>query len=185
MLRDLKRFLIIGLVLVLSQAALAKNATLRDRPVPWPWGLEQPFPWNDIQGMWKIADDAGVPMSYFTFKVVGGKKTGIKQLVVQQMDAYTCDVIARGVGIELNDVLRAQMTTTEFAAEPSVTFRLSIRAFKVEKSPEPPIGILTNQVMVLLMTDLDRDPSKNLHIQIGKTSAKLDIKDCLEEKINF
>ncbi len=184
----MKRYLLSVLLVLMSfiaASAHASSSTLHDHPVPWPWGLEQPFPWNDIQGMWKIADDAGVPMSYFTFKVVSGKKSGIKQLVVQQMDAATCEVIAKGVGIELNDVLRAQMTTTENAIEPWVTFRLSIRAFKVAASPEPPIGIVTSQVMVLSMTDLDRNPSKNLHVQIGKTSTKLAIKACLEEKINF
>lgn len=169
---------------LIAFSTFASPGVLRDHPVPWPWGLEQPFPWNEIQGMWKIADGADVPMSYFSLKVINSKKSGVKQLIVKQFDADTCDIIASGVGIAVNDVLRAQMTTTEYASEPWVTFRLSIRAFKAEKSPEPPIG-LTRQVVVLSMTGLDGNPSKNLHIQIGKTSQNIFVKDCSLDRIEF
>jgi hypothetical protein len=185
MLKAFKHFLMTSLLLVLSQTAVA-GTNLRDRPVPWPWGLEQPFPWGEIQGIWRTPDDVGIPVSYFSFKVVNGKKkSAVKQLLVTQIDGYTCNVIATGVGIELHDVMRAQMITSEHANEPGVTFRLSLRAFALEASPEPRIGRLTSQVMVLSITDLDRDPTKNLHIQIGKTSAKVGVKDCVAEKINF
>lgn len=186
----MKNFLLSVIVALFSFAAAssghATTSPLRDHPVPWPWGLEQPFPWSEIQGIWKISIDAGIPISYFTFKVVAAKKkSGLKQLIVNQIDAEHCSVIAKGVGIELNDVLRAQMITTENSMAPGTPFRLSIRAFSEEASPKDPIGQMTSEVMVLSMSDLDHDPDKNLHVQIGKTSANLVIKDCLEEKISF
>lgn len=173
---------IVGFAVLLSQAATASHVGILDRPVPWPWGAEQPFPWASIQGVWTLSGENSTPTSYFTFKVVNPKRAGAKQLLVHQMDAATCETIAQGVGIEVNNVLRAQMTTTRHSHSPGVTFRVSLRAFKEEISPEPVIGTHTSHVMVLSITDLDRDPKKNLHMQIGKTATKLAIKDCQQQK---
>ena len=64
-----------------SVGAVASDATFRcddvtilDRPVPWPWGLEQPFPWTDIKGLWRIENAKDVS-PYFTFKVVKSKSS--------------------------------------------------------------------------------------------------------------
>lgn len=31
----------------------------RDGVDPWPWAIAQPFPWDNIQGFWKLGDDEG------------------------------------------------------------------------------------------------------------------------------
>ncbi len=65
-----------------------------NRPVPWPWSMAQPFPWTDIQGVWKVQQDDYT--SYFSLKVVRQKATGLRQLQVKQYDGATCRVLATG-----------------------------------------------------------------------------------------
>ncbi len=148
-----------------------------DHPVPWPWGYEQPFPWTDIQGIWQVTD--GDFFSYFAMKVVRIKSTGERQLLVRQIDARTCDTIAKGVGYEMDRVVRAQMTTLQGGA-----YRLALHAFSTQDSPRPIAGrIATSQVMVLSVTELESDSfSVPVDVQIGKMSASLDMKNCVGGK---
>lgn len=171
----MKRFIAASLILVLMPfmtVASAGHGEPKDRPVPWPWGLEQPFPWTDIKGVWRIEKSA--ISGYFTFKVLR-QKTGSESryLVVKQIDPSSCDVIATGVAYELNKVVRGQMTNNEDGA----TFRIAVRAFREEDSPQTMAGpIVTEQVMVLSIMGLSDD--SKVHVQIGKVQESIDLKRC-------
>jgi hypothetical protein len=143
-----------------------------DRPVPWPWGFEMPFPWSDVQGMWKVADaDFN---SYFVLKVVRSKDSGQRLLVVRQIDPDTCKITATGVGYESARVVRAQMTSDE-----GVTYRIAVRAFAKEDSPRPAVGKGDeSQVMVLSILDMDAATTLPIHVQIGKVANSIDLKGC-------
>lgn len=148
-----------------------------DRWVPWPWTLAQPFPWADIQGLWKV--EQGDFTSYFAFKVVREKTTGLRQLQVKQFDGDTCKVIATGVGIERNQKVLAQMTS-----KGGTTYRVQLTAFSEKDSPIPPLrgNVPTQGVMVLSMGNLDGKGDQGMiHMQIMKISAYLAQRVCIED----
>lgn len=148
-----------------------------DRWVPWPWTLARPFPWSDIQGLWKVEQNEFV--SYFAFKVVREKATGIRQLQVTQYDGETCRVISTGVGIERNLKVLAQMTSRA-----GTTYRVQLTSFDEKDSPIPPLrsNIPVPSVMVLSMGTLDAQGLDGMyHMQIGKISAFAGQRMCSED----
>lgn len=148
-----------------------------NRPVPWPWTLAQPFPWTDIQGLWKV--EQGDFTSYFSLKVVRQKLTGIRQLQVKQFDGDTCKMLATGVGLERNQKVLAQMTSRA-----GTTYRVQLTAFSEKDSPLPPLkgNVPTTGVMVLSMGALDNIANDNMvHMQIMKISAHLTQRVCMED----
>lgn len=146
-----------------------------NRPVPWPWSLAQPFPWTDIQGLWKV--EQGDFTSYFALKLVRQKSTGARQLQVKQFDGDTCRVLATGVAIERSQKVLAQMTSRA-----GTTYRVQLTAFKEKDSPIPPLksNVPVQGVMVLSMGRLDSQ-EEMVHLQIKKISAQLTQKFCIED----
>lgn len=148
-----------------------------DRWVPWPFHLAQPFPWQAIQGLWKV--EQGDFTSYFALKVVREKATGLRQLQVKQYDGDSCRIIATGVGLERNQRVLAQMTVRG-----GDTYRFQLTAFNEKDSPLPPLrgSIPTQGVMLLSMGPLnDNAPADMIHLQIMKISDHLTQKFCIED----
>ncbi|KYG66540.1 hypothetical protein AZI86_05710 [Bdellovibrio bacteriovorus] len=148
-----------------------------DRWVPWPWSSRQPIPWSDIQGLWKVEQDDFI--SYFSFKVVTLKSTGIRQLQVKQFDGDSCKVLSNGVGVETNKKILAQMTSKS-----GNIYRVELTAFSEEdlrKEDIPPLrgGIPTREAMVLSLSPIDS--SEVYHMQIVKISAFVTQKFCFED----
>jgi hypothetical protein len=138
-----------------------------NRPVPWPWSQAQPFPWEDISGLWKVEQDDYV--SYFAFKVVK-QASGGRQLLVRQIDGETRRVLATGVGFERDQIILAQMTSCG-----GTTYRLKLTSFKREDSPQPPVmgNLYTGSVMVLSIGDLAaRTTNDMVHLQLTKVSSR-------------
>ncbi|WP_413559036.1 hypothetical protein [Bdellovibrio sp. HCB209] len=139
-----------------------------NRPVPWPWSLAQPFPWDDIQGLWKVEQDNYV--SYFAFKSVR-QASGGRQLLVRQIDGETRRVLAEGVGFESGKVILAQMTSCG-----GTTYNLKVTSFKREDSPQAPVmgNLYTGSVMVLSIGDLNaRSISDMVHLQLTKVASRI------------
>lgn len=155
--------------------------TFGDRWVPWPWALALPFPWTDIQGLWKAED--GEFVSYFAFKVVCGKadcncEETMCQLKVKQYDATTCRTLASGVGIESTHKVLAQMT-----AKSGLIYRVDLTSFSETDSPLPPLKseFPIHGVMVLSMGGLDAtSPEEMVHMQIKKVSANQGQRFCVQ-----
>lgn len=148
-----------------------------DRWTPWPWSNRQPFPWSDIQGMWKVEREDFT--SYFAFKVVTHKATGIRQLHVKQFDGDSCRVLANGVGVENDKKILAQMTS-----KGGTIYRVELTAFSEEdlrKIDIPPLkgGIPTREAMVLSMSTFDS--LEQFHMQIVKISSFVTQKFCFED----
>lgn len=147
--------------------------------VPWPFGQELAFPWDDIQGLW-LAEGEGFA-AYFSLRVTVEKEAGVRILKIKQLDAATCKTVATGVGIEQDSVVRAQMTARE-----GRTFRVSFRAFDPDVSPEPMLpGAFRkhNNVMVLSVSSFDgyesRLNTQSEYVQISKKSKGLTMKECI------
>ena len=147
-----------------------------NRPVIWPWSLATQFPWRDIQGMWKVEQDGFV--SYFAMKVVNVKSAAERQLVVRQIDGYSCKIIATGVGYERKQTVKAQMTDDE-----GHTYRVSLTAFKAEDAAEPPKKgrVQTASVMVLSLGAFGAPAADNQHWQITKVANTINQKNCVED----
>ncbi len=62
----------------------------------WPWQYAQPFPWDNIQGVWRLSTDtSGV---YFKMKITGQTNKG-KILSITKFSTENCSkALASGVG---------------------------------------------------------------------------------------
>lgn len=155
-----------------------------DRWVPWPWALALPFPWSDIQGVWKAQD--GDFVSYFSFKVVCRNSEcncynsgSICQLQVRQYDATNCRILAKGVGVESTHKVLAQMTS-----KTGLIYRVDLTAFSEKDSPLPPLKseVPIPGVMVLSMGALNvTDPDDMVNMQIMKVSSNQAERFCIED----
>jgi hypothetical protein len=72
----------------------------------WPWGLETPFPWRGIQGVWMAEIDGC--STYFTFKIVKNSDDE-KILQIHEIEPGSCTVLSKGAGYEDNRVVMAVM----------------------------------------------------------------------------
>jgi hypothetical protein len=77
--------------------------------VPFPLNITLPFPWGNIEGMWKVVSD-GLEI-LFSFSVQTDTN-GHQYLRVLQIDSATGTLVAEGVGIgvENDKLVRAAMT---------------------------------------------------------------------------
>lgn len=143
------------------------------RPVPWPWRLAQPFPWTDVQGLWKVEE--GDYTTYFSLKVIK-TKSGVNHLQVKQYDGETCRILATGVGIERGSRVLAQMSTRH------AVYRVQFTTFSEEDSPLPKLKSDSplDGVMVLSMGALDSFEDM-IHIQIARISPFISQKFCKED----
>ena len=81
----------------------------------WPWQYAQPFPWDNIQGVWKLStDSSGV---YFKMKITGQTKKG-KILSITKFSTENCsESLASGVGFvgsQEKNIVRAVLSDSSF-----------------------------------------------------------------------
>lgn len=94
------KLLLIGLSFLLfvsvSQGQLTCNIQAQGGIDNWPWQYAEPFPWNNIQGIWKLNTDSSDV--YFKMKVTGQNKKG-KILNISKFSTKNClKTLASGVG---------------------------------------------------------------------------------------
>ncbi|MES2802578.1 MAG: hypothetical protein V4654_08815 [Bdellovibrionota bacterium] len=61
----------------------------------FPWSLAQPFPWDSVQGLWKVSDD---PDQVVRMRVVRQDQK-VKHLSVDVLSRSACGSTMKGVGI--------------------------------------------------------------------------------------
>lgn len=170
----------------LSSLAHAENPddhilpTGDNRPVPFPMGTVDKFPWSSIQGLWKV--EQGDYVSYFAFKKVRASKGMHRQLQVRQIDFKSCEELANGVGFENPSGTRvlAQMT----AKKSGISYRLVLTSVSEETPDYPPHGPAMQSVMVLSLGLGSGEVVKNddmVHMEITKVSTHQEPKTCSEE----
>lgn len=153
----------------------SKSSPMGGDWVPWPFGLEQDFPWADMQGLWKA--EGPNYSAYFSLRVVADRGAGVKILRIRQLDGGTCRLVSAGVGVEQDSIVRAQMTGKE-----GNTFLITFRAFNVEDSPEPLLPGLerkTKDILLLSISTFGGDSLAGNHMQIVKVSSGIMNNDCL------
>ena len=151
-----------------------------NRPVPFPMGTVDKFPWSSIQGLWKV--EQGDYVSYFAFKKVRASKGSHRQLQVRQIDYKSCEELATGVGFENTTGTRvlAQMT----ARKSGISYRLVLTSVSEETPTFPPHGPAMQSVMVLSLGMGSGEVAKNddmVHMEITKVSTHQEPKTCSEE----
>lgn len=94
-----------------AQAANCKISIQGGGVDTWPWMVAQPFPWNNIQGIWKLSTDNST--TYFKMRVISSNSKR-KVLNISKIEGGNCgSPIATGVGFVTTDernVVRAIMT---------------------------------------------------------------------------
>lgn len=170
----------VAIFLGLSTQASASSAANKCEPAfaggsdvgPWPFGLEQPFPWRSIQGIWAAEIDGCE--YHFIFKV--SKQEGRStQLRVHQMNVADCSLVAEGVGFEQDRIVRAQLMGKRGPQE------LKIHVFRPDDVPEgvsqDAFADLNRNVVVMTLAPLGRPTNKSAH-QMYKLST--DVKKACE-----
>lgn len=146
---------------------------------PWPSSIVRPFPWDDVQGLWKVEDDKTGDVWFFALKRLRITPSCERPLQVRQIDGSTCKVVATGVGFDHNKVVRAQMNSRD-----GKTYRIAFTAFNQEDAPMAPIEgkIHLDSVVVLSMANVDSPLNSDVrHMQIVKVSNTLDIRTCTQD----
>jgi hypothetical protein len=166
---NLLRSLLIASVVLLSLSAQGHQAFFGPGgggDHPWPWGLEAPFPWDDIQGIWKL----DLPRGTFYF---GFRRLEAKRLIVSQFDIDACLVKGTGPGLEHARTVVAQMSGPSYGV-----YRVTLYAFRPEDSPEPPKMKGTfepGRVMVARIYSLTT-PGAEIASQMVKMTSRLEIR---------
>lgn len=93
-------------------------------PNPWPWGLEDLFPWMSVDGVW--APIEGKCDSLFSLKV-RTMEDGKQVVQIHQIDPVLCRRQGIGVGAEKSRIVQAAMTNLQ-----GVSFDVTLRAFNEE-----------------------------------------------------
>jgi hypothetical protein len=132
---------------------------------PWPWGFEVKFPWDDVQGIWRVQKDTTV--LYFSFRRVQAKRIKIKQI-----DITTCEVVGTGQGLERGNTIVAQIRNT-YSEE---TYNLTIYAFN-EEDVDPPVlsQIGSDHVIVARINSVDH-MTPEFAAQMVRISDRLEVK---------
>jgi hypothetical protein len=142
---------------------------------PWPWGLEVPFPWEDIQGIWKINTPGKAVY-------LGVRRLELKRLAVTQFDLDLCAVTASGPGLEKANTVVTQMNEVGSRN----VYRMTLYAFDPQSNParagardrfEP------TPVMVARIVNLSL-PSPEIAFQMVKISEGLEI-HCVRQNKNL
>lgn len=113
-------------------------------PSPWPWGFEDRFPWEDVQGVWAPVE--GRCESLFSIKV-RLLEDGQRVLQIHQMDPVRCERQGIGVGIE-----RSQIITASMANLKGVNYDLTLRAFDKNKLQSFPWDVQPEIALVMTMS---------------------------------
>lgn len=129
----MKKFLASLITLVFCTLALQANAQLNDPNagdlVPWPWGTECVFPWNEIEGNWRVR---GTSESIFNshklgFEIAEDVRGGVKLLYIKHMNERG-EPIGHGTGYgdKDNKLIKAIMT---IAGSPGLNYEIIVRAY--------------------------------------------------------
>jgi len=135
----------------------------------FPWPLALPFPWGDVQGVWKVAKG---DRTYY----IGIRRTEAKRLTVALIDTNRCSIVGIGPGLD-NDTTVVAQITNNMTGE---IYRVGLYAFDEKDSPEPPLTSVgdnenPDRVMVARIRSLNTS-APEIAAQIVRISDKLEFK---------
>jgi|GEM_PF-6166372 len=134
--------------------------------IPIPWGMEQPFPWKSVDGLWRATIvQKNEIVSNFEFKVVREEATGVRQLSIREVNLDTGVVVAEGVGRQKGEAVEAQMTTKQ-----GVVYLVKIGSFNTKDYPVKvdPNQYVTNNSILLMSAALLDHPFSMTHLCLSR-----------------
>ncbi len=114
--------------------------------VPWPWGSEIELPWDNLDGVWRVAKgDCNSLFAFLPTKRKLANGTHLTQVI--QYDGSTCKKIAWGYGTDSDRVLRSSMSNGRKA------FNLTVRAFPRNVAQiTPKVSEMTMENMAIVLS---------------------------------
>jgi|SRR6185312_4621320 len=135
----------------------------------WPWGMEAPFPWRGIQGIW-MANVNGCS-TYFTFKNLKNSDNE-KILQIHEIDPTTCTSISKGAGYEEARVVTAVMIGKDG------TYNMKVHSFResdvIEANNKEYSSSASNKVVTVMTVNPVNVPTPVGTYQLYKVSADPD-----------
>ena len=118
-------------IFILGASVASAGPKVLEGENPFPWGSELPFPWESIEGVW-VAQSVGDtdPEDYrvYSFEVIS-ESDGERSLRVYELNPWTFEIIAHGLGSEFDKIVRSVMITS------AKDYTMVVRAFPmVEES---------------------------------------------------
>lgn len=132
--------------------------------MPWPWGLEVPFPFEVVTGVWHAKLDGND--FYFIMTPVIREPSSL-QLMIRQISLDNCSVISSGVASVQGKVAYAHMSSTV-----GTSYWIALRAFYAHSLP-PSMPMKPIQGKYVALTVSASDFSKEVTLPIQLLSAQI------------
>lgn len=162
----MRSIFLIGLILAILSPISAYSQPKNDDIWPWPWGTECPFPWNDIEGLWRIKDkpDAG----YFRFALTKTSHSEGFLVKVEHLDANG-DVTAVGSGFTSysQKIVRAAMHSK--IPGRTTSYWVIVRAYEMDKN----VGCAGSVQTVVTLRPIKSGKSWDLNYEIEQVQFDL------------
>ncbi len=131
-----------------------------DDPVGWPWGMEVPFPFDIIQGVWH-AEMENQNFFFTITPILSGP--GLEQLLIRQITIGDCKVISRGVANLDGRIAVARMQNRY---DPGF-YTIQIRAFTAQNILTPvQVKPIQGKYVVLTLTNSERSKTMSTAVQL-------------------
>lgn len=143
----------------------AASYSLLNEELPWPFGSEIAFPWEDIEGIWMGERTDAFHTTYFSLRV---KNHGHQERVLEihelayDIGARRFKILSQGQGVESHRVVRGQMV----GIVPKGRYRFSIRAFEEDQK----YGKVAQITRVLTVAPIDPTDERSLTFVLHRVS---------------
>ena len=167
---------VVGLILSVGLTSYAKDIGPLNGGIPWPFGTEIPFPWDDIDGIWMGEQSDGEFVTYFSLRVLDQShdERVLEVYEVLMLDGGSLiEVVSRGQGIESQRVVRGQMVELHGRGR----YRFSIRAYDDDKAELEEHSI----ARVLTLSPIDPTDSRSVDFILHRV-GKLPVGACEQKQ---
>ena len=133
----MKKFLVLILMSfftlqVYSQTCGQTSILGKDPVDPWPWAVAQPFPWDNMDGYWKLGDEDGVYIRARVIKRTADSNKKLLQLWIYR-EGICAKPIARGNGyIDFAE----KNVVNAFMIDDTYRFRFKLASFAMKDISE-------------------------------------------------
>jgi hypothetical protein len=146
----MKKMMQVLVVIILSLAATANagdssRSRLFGPDDTYPWGLEQPIPWQGMDGVWQARSSG----AYYYFLTLGTKEN--RYLEVVQFAPGSCKVLASGYAFEDERVITGLLNSPNHDGD---YWRINVHVFSTSDMPGVS-GVKTKKVTVMNRTRLN------------------------------
>jgi len=166
--------ILLALLLVGGLSAAAKDVCTEGDALPWPWGTECPFPWENIEGNWQVSNDE--TGDTFSFQILKVDKVGRRTFEIKRYDVDNV-LIAQGKGVatKRRKILRAFLSSIH---EPKKkNYWALIRAYNEVEGFSCDANHMA--VVITLRTTRPKTCEKDAHFVIRKDSESQETQDTL------